>query len=160
MEENTILCSSSGNNAGYINKYNTKVWASDCFAIISKDKNIINDYLYFILKIKQEEIFKYQNGSAQPHIYSSDLSKHLKLKIPKNKQLIKDLEPQFQEIEKLQSEIKEADVQYNQLIKELSEEAIPQQKEAIQEDKPKNKDKIQEKEIKPKNKSKSKNIEV
>jgi hypothetical protein len=78
-----------------------------------------------LLKLKQDEIFKYQNGSTQPHIYSNILSKHFKIKIPKNKQSINDLEPLFQDIEILQMEMKEAESQYKQLIKELSEEAIP-----------------------------------
>ena len=129
MPENTILCSSSGNNAGFISKYNTKVWASDCFAIISKNITITNNYLYYLLKIKQDDIFNYQNGSAQPHIYSSDLNKHIKLKIPKNKKLIKDFEPLFEKIEKLQIEMKEAELKYKKLIKELSEEAIPSNKQ-------------------------------
>jgi type I restriction-modification system DNA methylase subunit len=125
MPENTILCSSSGNNAGFISKYNTKIWASDCFAIISKNITITNNYLYYLLKIKQDEIFNYQNGSAQPHIYSSDLNKHIKIKIPKNKKLIKDFDPLFEELEKLQIEMTEAESQYKKLIKALSEEAIP-----------------------------------
>jgi restriction endonuclease S subunit len=126
MNENTILCSSSGNNAGYISKYNTKVWASDCFAIILKNNEVNNNYLYYLLKLKQEEIFKYQNGSAQPHIYSTDLSKHLKLLIPKNKSLITVLEPKFEEIEKLQNDIKQAKILYKQYIDELSKAAITQ----------------------------------
>ena len=131
MPENTILCSSSGNNAGFISKYNSKVWASDCFAIISKNITITNDYLYYLLKIKQDEIFNYQNGSAQPHIYSTDLNKHIKIKLPKNKQLIKDFDPLFQQIETLQTELKEAETQYKQFIKELSEEAIPPNKQVV-----------------------------
>jgi type I restriction-modification system DNA methylase subunit len=87
MNENTILCSSSGNNAGYISRYNSKVWASDCFAIIPNE-NINKDYIYYMLKIRQDDIFKVQNGSAQPHIYSSDLEKHIKIPIPKSKQKI------------------------------------------------------------------------
>ena len=78
------------------------------------------------MKIKQDEIFKFQNGSAQPHIYSSDLSKHIKIKVPKNKQLIQNLEPTFQQIERLQQEVKQAEQLYNKLILELAEEAILQ----------------------------------
>ena len=63
-------------------------------------------------------------GSTIKHSSKEGLSK-IKLKIPKNKKLIKDIEPLFQEIEKLQTEMKEAESQYKQLIKELSEEAIP-----------------------------------
>jgi hypothetical protein len=42
--ENTILCSSSGAYAGFISKYNKKVWASDCFSIIPKN-SINKEYL-------------------------------------------------------------------------------------------------------------------
>jgi len=55
-----------------------------------------------------------------------------KIKIPKNKQHIKDLEPTFDEIEKLQGEVKEAETLYNNLIKELSDEAMPKTSEIIE----------------------------
>lgn len=72
-EKNTILCSSSG-TAGFISRYETEVWASDCFSIHSKDKNVLNeDYLYFYLKSIQESIFKLQTGTAQPHIYAKTI---------------------------------------------------------------------------------------
>ena len=46
-EENTILCSSSGSYAGYISKYNTKIWSSDCISINIINANIIiNNYLF------------------------------------------------------------------------------------------------------------------
>ena len=53
----------------------------------------------------------------------------IQITMPKNKQLIQDLEPTFQEIETLQNEMKEAESLYKQLIKDLSEEAIPNQEE-------------------------------
>jgi len=124
FNENTILCSSSGNNAGFISKYNTKVWASDCFAIISKCGFLTNNYLYYSLILKQQQIFDLQNGSAQPHIYSSDLNKHIRFYVPKNKQLIQDLDASFQQIETLQSEAKLADELYKTYITELSKEAF------------------------------------
>jgi restriction endonuclease S subunit len=125
MNKNTILCSSSGANAGHISKYDIEVWASDCFSIVSKNKIVSNNYLYYALKNKQDDIFKCQTGSAQPHVYASDLAKHIKFLIPKNKKLFQNLEPIFGEIESLQYEVKTADKLYNQYIKELSEEAIP-----------------------------------
>ena len=72
-DENTILCSSSGAYSGYISKYKEKVWASDCFAIVPKTNLIDNDYLYYYLKTLQGDIYKYQTGSAQPHVYSRNL---------------------------------------------------------------------------------------
>ena len=53
----------------------------------------------------------------------------IKIKIPKNKNLMKDLEQTFNKIENLQEEVKNADNLYNQYIKELSEEAIPLNKQ-------------------------------
>lgn len=79
VEENVILCSSSGAYSGFISRYNTKVWASDCFSIIPKDNSLDNDYLYYTLKYMQEAIYKLQSGAAQPHVYSKDL---LSVKIP------------------------------------------------------------------------------
>lgn len=70
---NTILCSSSGANAGYISRYNVEVWASDCFSIESKHDDILNDFLYYYLVNKQSEIYKKQTGSGQPHVYSKDI---------------------------------------------------------------------------------------
>ena len=80
-DENTILCSSSGAYAGFISKYDKKVWASDCFSIIPKNNSINNTYLYYLLKNIQDKIYKLQTGTAQPHIYSKDLQ-NIKIPIP------------------------------------------------------------------------------
>lgn len=81
-EENTILCSQSGANAGYINKYDCKIWASDCFSIIPKDiDKLNNDYLFYTLCNIQDKIYELQTGSAQPHIYSSTLE-NIEIPIP------------------------------------------------------------------------------
>lgn len=86
-----------------------------------------NEYRKFInnwLLNNQLKIFNLANGSAQQGINKINFLK-LKIKIPNNKQLIKDLEPTFDKIEKLQGEVKEAETLYNNLIKELSDEAMP-----------------------------------
>jgi type I restriction enzyme S subunit len=92
--ENTILCSSSGANAGFISKYDKKVWASDCFSIIPKNNSINNTYLYYLLKTIEDKIYKLQTGTAQPHIYSKDLQ-NIKIPIPsleRQKEIIKYLD--------------------------------------------------------------------
>jgi type I restriction-modification system DNA methylase subunit len=73
MDENVVLCSSSGASAGYISRYAKKVWASDCFSI--KPKASLNSaYLYYFLKLtRQSAIYAMQTGTAQPHIYSKNL---------------------------------------------------------------------------------------
>jgi len=72
MAPNTILCSKSGEYSGFISKYSTPVWASDCFGIIPSDK-IVNNYLYYWLKHIQEQIYKKQTGGGQPHVNERDL---------------------------------------------------------------------------------------
>lgn len=80
MDENTILCSLSGAYAGYLSRYPSKVWASDCFGIIPTVK-INYNYIYIILKLMQSAIYKYQRGAAQPHVYASDLAE-LEIPVP------------------------------------------------------------------------------
>lgn len=92
---------------------------------VSKLSNL--NYIYYLLKNLKNQIMDLANYSVKlGHIQYDKLMK-LKIKIPKNKQLIQDLEPTFDEIEKLQGEVKEAETLYDQLIKELSEEAMPPQ---------------------------------
>lgn len=72
--ENVITISASGANAGYVNFWKEKIFASDCTTIESDDVRIIK-YIYYYLKSYQQEIFKLARGSAQPHVYSSDIKR-------------------------------------------------------------------------------------
>lgn len=108
-EENTILCSSSGAYAGFISKYDKKVWASDCFSIIPKNNSINNTYLYYLLKTIQDKIYKLQTGTAQPHIYSKDLQN---LKIPilsleRQEEIIKDMDEISNSIDTIKLRVKQ-----------------------------------------------------
>jgi type I restriction enzyme S subunit len=81
LNENSILVSQSGANAGYISKYASKVWASDCFSLSYKN----NNFLFYYLKLQQNKFMKRQSegglqtGQAQPHVKSGDMEK---FKIP------------------------------------------------------------------------------
>ena len=96
------------------------------WVLIYKNKDIIN-YINYWLFNNQNKIYNLATGSAQKGINKENFLK-LTLKIPKNKKLIKDFEPLFEKIEKLQIEMKEAEIEYKKLINELSEEAIPSNK--------------------------------
>jgi restriction endonuclease S subunit len=75
------LISSSG-QAGYISRYPSKLWASDCWSIHSNDENYLtNDYLYHVLKYLQETIYEYQTGAVIKHIAFKDI-KILKIPVP------------------------------------------------------------------------------
>ena len=77
-----ITISASGANAGYVNLYHEDIWASDC-SYISRTSTDRLYYLYLLLKSKQREIFGFQKGAAQPHVYPRDL-KRLPLLAPKD----------------------------------------------------------------------------
>jgi len=116
--ENTILCSSSGAYAGFISKYDKKVWASDCFSIIPKENTIDNNYLYYLLKTTQDKIYKSQTGTAQPHVYSKDL-KDLKIPIPsleRQKEIVEYCEYNDTLIKQLEKEIENNKKQAQQFI--------------------------------------------
>lgn len=105
-DENTILCSSSGAYAGFISKYNKKVWASDCFSIIPKNNSINNTYLYYLLKTIQDKIYKLQTGTAQPHIYSKNLQ-NIKIPIPsleRQQEIVKYLDFIYEKANKTSNE--------------------------------------------------------
>ena len=90
----------------------------------SSDYNLI--YIYNFILSNIELIKNSFKGSTIKHSSKTELSK-IKIRIPKNKELIQELEPKFQQIETLQNEVKLAEKRYKELIQELSQEAIPKQ---------------------------------
>ena len=75
-----ITVSASGANAGYVNLYHEDIWASDCSYISGTSTECLY-YFYLLLTSKQNEIFGFQKGAAQPHVYPKDL-KRLPLHVP------------------------------------------------------------------------------
>ncbi len=75
-----ITVSASGANAGYVNLYHEDIWASDC-SYIGRTSTESLYYFYLLLTSKQKEIFGFQKGAAQPHVYPKDL-KRLPLLVP------------------------------------------------------------------------------
>ncbi len=68
----TITVSGSGANAGYVGYYDVPIFASDC-STIGEGGNYTIEFVYFLLLMNQEEIYKAQTGGAQPHIHPNDL---------------------------------------------------------------------------------------
>ena len=70
--KNTITISGSGANAGFINFWREPIFASDCITVRGKsdaETLILLQYLHFI----QPHILNQATGSAQPHVYPSDI---------------------------------------------------------------------------------------
>ena len=129
FEDTCILIGRGGNPSIHLTS-KFSVSHDDVYVIkLKDDKNKgLLQFVFNYLKTNMNLISGSFKGSTIKHSSKEGLSK-IKLKIPKNKKLIKDFDPLFQEIDKLQTEMKEAESQYKKLIKELSEEAIPSNKQ-------------------------------
>ncbi len=71
-DENTITISGSGANAGFINFWREPIFASDCITVRGNSDSetlLLLHYLRFI----QSHILNQATGSAQPHVYPSDI---------------------------------------------------------------------------------------
>ena len=87
---------------------------------------ILKTFINYWLFNNQNIIYNLATGSAQKGINKDKFLK-IKIKIPKNKKVIEDLEALVKEIEILQNDVLKANELYKQLINELSKEAIPNQ---------------------------------
>lgn len=72
-EANVITISASGANAGFVNFWAERIFASDCITIITENA-IKTKYVYFFLKAHQELLYSVRPQQAgQPHFYKADL---------------------------------------------------------------------------------------
>lgn len=121
FEDSHILIGRGGNVSIHLaTKFS--VSHDDVYVIKLLDYNNDLRYIFNYLKTNINLISCSFKGSTIKHSSKEGLSK-IMIKIPKNKQLITDMDSMFQEIEKLQMEIKTADELYKQYIQELGNEA-------------------------------------
>jgi len=96
----TITVSGSGAYAGFVNYFEIPIFASDSSTIQSSDEsNLLTDFVFYLLKGKQEEIYKLQSGMGQPHVYAKDLSS-IKIPLPPlevQEQIVTEIE-QYQKV--------------------------------------------------------------
>ena len=72
-EAGIITVSASGANAGFVNYWNEKIFASDCSTIRAKS-DITTKWVYYYLKMLQQQIYEIlQKGAGQPHVYAEDI---------------------------------------------------------------------------------------
>lgn len=67
---NTITVSSSGAYSGFVGFHSYPIFASDCFTIEPKNEEEVNiKFLFHLLRARQEQIYDFQEGGGQPHVY-------------------------------------------------------------------------------------------
>jgi restriction endonuclease S subunit len=107
-----------------------------CVLQLKITNNILLNYIYYIIPLLKHLLIT--NGSTISWLNKTNIS-NFKIKIPKDKELINNLQPLFDEVEELHKEIKKLDETYNNQLKELGKEAIKNQeilntKEIIEEE--------------------------
>jgi restriction endonuclease S subunit/type I restriction-modification system DNA methylase subunit len=118
-----IICAQDG-SIGATHLVNGKFYSSNHVWVLK----IQNNYTYYVYTILKNNIdySKITSGSVIPKLTKEKISA-IKIKIPKNKQFMKELDLIFQQIETLQNEVNLAEELYKQFIQELSLEAMPPQ---------------------------------
>ena len=113
--ENVITISASGANAGYVNFWQEKIFASDCTTLIGKSFEE-TCFIYYFLKANQAVLFDLQKGAAQPHVYANDL-KQIKIPLP-SKALQQKI---ISECQKIDAEAREAKDKITELQEDINE---------------------------------------
>ena len=122
--ENTHILIGRGGVASLHLTSKFSVTHDDVYVLTTKNSEVDIKYIFNYIKINIGLIEQSFKGSTIKHSSKTALSK-IKIKVPKNKKLIDDLNPMFQEIEEHQQAVKDADELYKKYIQELSNEAIP-----------------------------------
>ncbi len=123
--QNTITISASGANAGFVNIWKDEIYASDCTTIISNNK-AEQLYIYYLLKALQINIFDLARGSAQPHVYPSDIQ-NLKIPLPPlniQNNIIKECKVIDKDVEKANEDINNLNIKINNEIQNIEGKII------------------------------------
>jgi len=107
----TITVSASGAYAGFVQYFETPIFASDCSTIkVIDEKELNTKFLYYMLLSVQTEIYGFQRGTGQPHVYPSQLV-NLQVPIPfLNEQLkiVEILEDHLSRLDAALADVKQA----------------------------------------------------
>jgi type I restriction enzyme, S subunit len=69
-----ITVSGSGASAGFVNRWNMPIFASDCSTVEPKDEMQLPQFVYYYLLSQQQFIYdNFRSGAAQPHVYAKDI---------------------------------------------------------------------------------------
>ena len=103
-DSNCITISGSGASAGFVNRWDRPIFASDCSTVEPKDETQLHKFIYYFLLSRQKFIYEnFRSGAAQPHVYAKDIETldFPIIPIDEQKLIVKKLDYVFAEIDKL-----------------------------------------------------------
>jgi type I restriction enzyme S subunit len=118
-----ITVSASGANAGFVNYWNVPIWASDCTTIVEKLNSPVSiNYIYKYLQSRQQFINnELRRGSAQPHVYTSDIA-NLEILFPsleKQLKVVEKLDEAFADIDSVEANLQQSDERASELLESI-----------------------------------------
>lgn len=112
-----ILIGTGGNSSIHIDRMFS--CSGDNLILRSETHNMT--VIYYSILMRWEKLLSNMHGSTIKHVTKSMLSDFkVRIPTPTNEQLIKNLEKDFKKIKTLKQEIKDSDIQYKQVLQELS----------------------------------------
>lgn len=100
-EAGCITVSGSGASAGYVNFWDTPIFASDCSTVETNNDEILQRFVYYFMQSQQQYIYdNFRSGTAQPHVYAKDIAAFDFPVIPRTEQqsIVTKLDAIFAEI--------------------------------------------------------------
>ena len=126
-EGTTITVSASGAYAGYVQYFEIPIFASDCSTIKVKDENKMSPkFLFYILQASQSDIYNFQRGSGQPHVYPSQLV-GLDIPVPsidEQHKIVELLEDHLSRLDAALADVKQAKIKAAQFRRSLLQAAF------------------------------------
>jgi len=123
---NCITVSGSGASAGFVNKWEAPIFASDCSTIEPKDETQLHQFVYYYLMSQQQLIYdNFRSGAAQPHVYSKDIETldYPIVSLAEQRRIVAKLDAAFAEIDRaidIESEkAREVTALYNSRVTQL-----------------------------------------
>ena len=122
-DANIITISASGANAGFVNFWKEPIWASDCTTVRGTN-DTYTLFLYNYLLSIQNQIFAFQKGAGQPHVYPEDIKQILVPNITEDiqRQIVSECEKIDEEYANAQKLIEERKSQISEAMQNVKGE--------------------------------------
>ena len=134
--ENKIIISARGANAGFVNRVFTKFWSGNsCYTIDVTDKNINWTFVYYWLKNNERKLLGEQQTGSIPAVSKKQVCE-FKLPVPPleiQEEIVKILDKFTDYVTELQAELHLREIQYEELAYRLLIEDVSGEKYKLSE---------------------------
>lgn len=73
-KESVVTVAGSGAGAGYVQYFDSPIFANDCFTLVGKT-GVNTKYVYYFMQSIQKKIYETQKGAGVPHVHISDIDR-------------------------------------------------------------------------------------